>query len=68
MNSKQEKIVLSLVRREREREDISYSNGFASNFSSMSRLTLVHGDETRIEWNPPIRSAGGLESLLEIVQ
>ncbi|KAF5447823.1 hypothetical protein F2P56_033343 [Juglans regia] len=50
-----------------QKEVISNSNGFASNFTSASMPTLVHGDETRTEWDPPIRQrAEGLESLLEI--
>lgn len=49
------------------KEDIYESNGDASDMSSMSMLTLVHGDETRIELNPQSHQrAEALESLLEI--
>jgi len=49
------------------KEDIHELNGASSDISSMSTLTLVHSDETRIEWDPQTQQrAEGLESLLEI--
>ncbi|XP_059429441.1 serine/threonine-protein kinase Nek6-like [Corylus avellana] len=49
------------------KEDIYELNGASSDISSMSTLTLDHGDETRIEWDPQtLQRAEGLESLLEI--
>ncbi|XP_075635430.1 serine/threonine-protein kinase Nek6 isoform X2 [Castanea sativa] len=49
------------------KEDTYESNKDASDISSMSMLTLVHGDETRIELNPQSHQrAEALESLLEI--
>jgi hypothetical protein len=49
------------------KEDIYELNGASSDISSMSTLTLDHGDETRIEWDPQTRQrTEGLESLLEI--
>lgn len=42
-------------------------HGASSDMSSMSTLTFVHGDETRIEWDPQsLQRAEALESLLEI--
>ncbi|KAF2317735.1 hypothetical protein GH714_039712 [Hevea brasiliensis] len=42
-------------------------HGASSDVSSMSTLTFVHGDETRIEWDPQsLQRAEALESLLEI--
>lgn len=49
------------------REDIYELNGASSDISSMSTLTLDHGDETRIESDPQTRQrAEALESLLQI--
>jgi hypothetical protein len=65
MNLMQGKMVLSRV--SKQREDIYELNRGSSDISSMSTLTLDHGDETKIEWDPQTRQrAEGLESLLEI--
>jgi hypothetical protein len=47
------------------KEDIYELNGGSSGISSMRTVSLDHGDETRIEWDPQTRQRAE-RSLLEI--
>ncbi|XP_050224419.1 serine/threonine-protein kinase Nek6 [Mercurialis annua] len=49
------------------KENNRESHGGSSDQSFLSTLTLIHGDETRTDWNPKsLQRAEALESLLEI--
>ncbi|KDP22068.1 hypothetical protein JCGZ_25899 [Jatropha curcas] len=54
-------------KKQTSKENNQETHGASSDISSMSTLTFVNGEETRIEWDPQsLRRAEALESLLEI--